>query len=299
MNIQNSSSYMFKRLEMDVSSLAFGTSGLTILLVALSLIFFAILIGMNTINSVKPANLAEAASVNEGFADASEIEVQVRAVLDQMDSNELCPLFTTIRKNMLKNAKAGQQISDQEAAKRVEADLAIKIPGGALPCPLLTYPKAGSTDLDWLDFLQKVPSDFGARVVLMAVFAEEFLTSTETTMKLALSGKGTPPVAESFAICSPDVADSRRAEKKKTPCTLPEELGPAQIKEAITKLLKQLVANKTTILKSKQIDPLIDIKPLIAQSKKSAAYLDKKAKEAESGELEMEGSIQMQPKDSA
>ena len=296
MNIQNSSSYMFKRLEMDVSSLAFGTSGLTILLVALSLIFFAILIGMNTINSVKPANLAEAASVNEGFADASEIEVQVRAVLDQMDSNELCPLFTTIRKNMLKNAKAGQQISDQEAAKRVEADLAIKIPGGALPCPLLTYPKAGSTDLDWLDFLQKVPSDFGARVVLMAVFAEEFLTSTETTMKLALSGKGTPPVAESFAICSPDVADSRRAERKNTPCTLPEELGPAQIKEAITKLLKQLVANKTTILKSKQIDPLIDIKPLIAQSKKSAAYLDKKAKEAESGELEMEGSIQMQPK---
>ena len=134
----------------------------------------------------------------------------------------------------------------------------------------------------------------------MAVFAEEFLTSTETTMKLALSGKGTPPVAESFAICSPDVADSRRAEKQKDKaCTLPEELGPAQIKEAITKLLKQLVANKTTILKSKQIDPLIDIKPLIAQSKKSAAYLDKKAKEAESGELEMEGSIQMQPKDSA
>jgi hypothetical protein len=285
MNIQNSSSYMFKRLEM---------SGLGILLVALSLIFFAILIGMNTINSVKPAKAVAAHA--EGFAD-SEIEVQVRAVLDQMDSNELCPLFAIIRKNMMKNAKAGQQISDQEAAKRVEADLAIKIPGGALPCPLLTYPKAGSTDLDWLDFLQKVPSDFGARVVLMAVFAEGFLTTTEETMKLALSGKGTPP-GEGFAICSPDVADSRRAEKQKdTTCTLPEELDPAKIKEAITKLLKELVSNKTTILKSKQIDPLIDIKPLIARSKVSAAYLDKKGKQAESGELEMEGSIQMQPKD--
>jgi hypothetical protein len=286
MNIQNSSSYMFKRLEM---------SGLGILLVALSLIFFAILIGMNTINSVKHAKAVAAHA--EGFADASEIEVQVRAVLDQMDSNELCPLFAIIRKNMMKNAKAGQQISDQEAAKRVEADLAIKIPGGALPCPLLTYPKAGSTDLDWLDFLQKVPSDFGARVVLMAVFAEGFLTTTEETMKLALSGNGTPPTGEGFAICSPDVADSRRAEKMDKPCTLPEELGPAQIKEAITKLLKELVANKTTILKSKQIDPLIDIKPLIARSKVSAAYLDKKGKQAESGELEMEGSIQMQPKD--
>ena len=46
--------------------------------------------GMNTINSVKTAKAALA----EGFADASEIEVQVRAVLDQMDSNELCPIFT-------------------------------------------------------------------------------------------------------------------------------------------------------------------------------------------------------------
>jgi hypothetical protein len=291
MNIQNSSSYMFKRLEMNGT---LGISGLGILLVALSIVFFAVLIGMNTINSV---NVPQE-PVIDGFVDSSDIEVQIRAVLDEMDSKELCPLFAVIRTNMLKNAKAGQDISDQEAAKRVEADLAVKIPGGALPCPLLNYPKAGSSDLDWLDFLQKVPSDFGARVVLMAVFAEGFLTTTEQTMKLALSGNGTPPVAENFEICSPDVADSRRAEKqnKGTSCTLPEELNPAQIKEAVTKLLKDLVGNKTTILKSKKIDPLLDIKPLIAQAKKSAEYLSKKAKQAESGELEMEGSIKMQPK---
>lgn len=279
---------MFKRLEM-------GVSGLGILLVVLSIVFFTVLIGMNTINSV---NVPQEPSI-DGFVGSSDTEVKVRAVLDQMDSKELCPLFVVIRTNMMKNAKAGQDISDQEATKRVEADLAIKIPGGALPCPLLTYPKAGSPDLEWLDFLQKVPSDFGARVVLMAIFAEGFLGTTEKTMKLALSGNGTPPVAENFAICSPDVADSRRAEKqnKGTSCILPEELGPEQIQEAITKLLKDLVANKTTILKSKKIDPLIDIKPLIAQAKKSAEYLSKKAKQAESGELEMEGSIKMQPKD--
>lgn len=267
-------------------------SGLGILLVCLSIVFFTVLIGMNTINCVNVPQTVD------GFADvASQIEVQIRAVLDEMDSNELCPLFVVIRTNMMKNAKAGQDISDQEAAKRVEADLAIKIPGGALPCPLLTYPKAGSSDLEWLDFLQKVPRDFGARVVLMAVFAEGFLATTEQTMKLALSGNGTPPVAESFAICSPDVADSRRSEKQKdTTCTLAEDLSPAQIQEAVTKLLKDLVGNKTTILKSKKIDPLIDIKPLITQAKASAAYLSKKSEQAQSGNLQMEGDIKMQPK---
>jgi hypothetical protein len=274
---------MFKRLEMAVS-------GLGLLLACLSIVFFVVLIGMNTINCV---NVPE---VIDGFADASQTEVQVRAVLDEMDSKDLCPLFVVIRTNMMKNAKAGQDISDQEAAKRVEADLAVKIPGGALPCPLLKYPKAGSSDLEWLDFLQKVPSDFGARVVLMAVFAEGFLGTTEKTMKLALSGNGTPP--EGFAICSPDVADSRRAENqnKGSSCTLPEDLNPLQIKEAITKLLKELVGNKTTILKSKKIDPLIDIKPLITKAKASAAYLSKKSEQAQNGDLQMEGDIKMQPK---
>ena len=284
---------MFKRLEMDG---VFEISGLGILLVVLSVVFFAILMGMNSINSVYTKVPTEISI--DGFADVSQTEVQIRAVLDEMDSKDLCPLFAVIRTNMIKNAKAGQDISDQEAAKRVEADLAIKIPGGALPCPLLTYPKAGSSDLEWLDFLQKVPSDFGARVVLMAVFAQGFLATTEQTMKLALSGNGTPPVAESFAICSPDVADSRRAEKqhKGSSCTLPEDLGPDQIKEAVTKLLKDLVGNKTTILESKKIDSLVDIKPLITQAKVSAAYLSKKAEQAQNGDLEMEGTIKMQPK---
>jgi hypothetical protein len=284
---------MFKRLEMDG---VFEISGLSILLVVLSMAFFIILMGMNSINSVYTKTPKK--SSIDGFADVSQTEVQIRAVLDEMDSKDLCPLFSVIRTNMMKNAKAGQDISDQEAAKRVEADLAIKIPGGALPCPLLTYPKAGSSDLEWLDFLQKVPSDFGARVVLMAVFAQGFLATTEQTMKLALSGNGTPPVAEGFAICSPDVADSRRAEKqnKGSTCTLPEDLGPDQIKEAVTKLLKDLVGNKTTILKSKKIDPLLDIKPLITQAKVSAAYLSKKSEQAQNGDLEMEGEIKMQPK---
>jgi len=285
-NIQNSSSYMFKRLEMD----------LTILLIVLSLSFFIILFGMNLVNSLSSGPGVVPSPGAEGF-EVQEIESQIRAILDPMNSEELCPLFTTIRANMAKNEKAGQDITDAEAAKRVEAELSLKISGGALPCPLLRYPKAGSTDLEWLDFLQKVPSDFGARVVLMAVYAQGFLSTTETTLKLALSGNGTPP--EGFTICSPDVADSRRAEASasaKGECTLPEDLTPAQIKEGVTTLLKKLVANKTTILKSKQIDPAINIKPLITQAKASAVYITQKSQQAQDGSLQMDGPIKMQDK---
>ena len=72
---------------------------------------------------------------------------------------------------------------------------------------------------------------------------------------------------------------------------MPEDLTPEQIKEAVTLVLKQLVAEKTTVLKRKQIDPQIDILPLIKDATKSAVYLNKKGKEAEEGHLQMTGTI--------
>lgn len=274
-------------------------NGFVILLAALSFIFLIILVGMNMVNSLQVKQ-------TDGFADspngtsatsatsASPIEIQIRKILDSMNSEDLCALYTTIRSNMAKNEKAGQDITDKEVNKRVEAALALKIPGGALPCPLLKYPIAGSTDLDWLDFLQKVPSDFGARVVLMAVYAQGFLADKEKILKDALSGNGTPPISDGFTVCSPDLATSRRAEKKDkgTVCTLPEDLSPADIQEAVTTLLKTIVAQKNTILKDKKIDPRIDITKLIKQAKVSAAYISQKSEQAQSGTLQMDGPIQ-------
>lgn len=250
--------------------------------------------GMNMVNSVQK---------KEGFSGAepakkptkSPIEIQIRKILDSMNSDGLCPLYKTIRTNMAKNEKAGQDISDQEVAKRVEAALALKIPGGALPCPLLTYPKAGSSDLEWLDFLQQVPSDFGARVVLMAIYAQGFLADKEQILKDALSGNGTPPVSDGFTVCSPDVATSRRAEKKgkgEERCTLPEDLSPEDIQEAVSTLLKTLVAKKNTILKEKKIDPNTDIEALIKKANVSATYVSQKSEQAQSGTLQMDGPIQ-------
>jgi hypothetical protein len=271
-------------------------NGLAVLLAVLSFVFIVILMGMNMVNSVQQEGFADGATKEKAKAKAkSDIEIQIHKILDSMDSKGLCPLYTTIRKNMAKNEKAGQDISDQEVNKRVEAALALKIPGGALPCPLLTYPKAGSSDLEWLDFLQQVPSDFGARVVLMAIYAQGFLADKEQILKDALSGNGTPPISDGFTVCSPDVATSRRAEKKpkaEERCTLPEDLSPEDIQEAVTTLLKALVANKNTILKEKKIDPNTDVEALIKKANVSAVYVNQKSEQAQNGSLQMDGPIQ-------
>jgi hypothetical protein len=249
---------------------------------------------MNYKNSVQQSKVISV----DGFQDVAKAgaEAQIRAVLDPMIVPEICPLYTTIRTNMKKNEMAGENgATAQEAEKRVEASLAIKIPGGALPCPLIKYPRAGATELDWLDFIQKVPTDFGARVVFMAIYAKEFLADKEKILKDTLSGDITVPMPEEgFVVCTPDLADTRRAERSKKSaqsCTLPEDLTPEQIHEAIAVILKQLVSQKNTLLKEKKIDPLIDILPLIKAATKSAAYINKKSEEAQNGTLQMDGPI--------
>jgi hypothetical protein len=139
----------------------------------------------------------------------------------------------------------------------------------------------------------------------MAIFAKKYLKSTEKLLKDALGGKGKIPPedeaelledSEGFVVCSPDVIDSRKAEKLKKgitnqACDMPEELTPAQISEAVTLVLKQLVSEKTTVLTRKKINPQIDILPLIKDATKSAEYLNKRGKEATEGTLEMTGLI--------
>jgi hypothetical protein len=267
--------------------------GLALLLGILTIICILVIIGLNLINIFQ--------KVEEGFVEkketASPIELKIRAIISPMVVPEICPLFKSIRDTSFKNEKTGSSLSDVEIIRKVEAGLALKIPGGALPCPLVVYPRPGSTDLEWLDFLQKFPKDFGARIVFMAIYAKEFLGTTETTLKAALSGNGTPPVAdtESFTVCTPDLATTRRAEQAKKPaesCILPEDLSPEQIDKAVTELLKDIVANKSTLLKEKKIDPKINIMPLIAKAKQSLAYISKKGEEAQNGTIEMDAPIQ-------
>ncbi len=243
----------------------------------------------------------EAADAGAGAPEPkfASISTQIRAVLEPMIVPELCPLFTQIRETAKKNELAGPNPpTAQEAQKRVEADLAIKIPGGALPCPLVSWPKDSASDLEWLDWLQKIPKDFGARVVLMAIYAKEFLGKQEDNLKSALSGQATGQKEGYADICTPDVIATRRAEAAKrqsesaaAACILPEDMNPKQIQESVTKLLKELVATKTKVLRDKGIDPTIDVAPLIAEANKSGSYLKQQGAAAEQGTLSMDSPV--------
>jgi hypothetical protein len=260
-----------------------------ILLGILTIAFLVLLFGMNTANRFR--------STSEGFeVQQSPLAPQIKAVLDPMiePAKDLCSVFTTVRKNMIQNEKTGQSISDKEAEQRVNAALALKIPGGALPCPLLTYPKESATDIEWLTWLSSLPPDFGARIVLMAVYAKETLQSAAQGLRSALAGNlnAATKVTEAFAVCPPDVAATRRAEKAKQgktseQCILPEDLKPEDIQEQVTRLLKRFVATKTQVLKENNIDPNTDITPLLQDAKINQAYLDKQGKAAEAGTLEI------------
>jgi hypothetical protein len=268
--------------------------GVTIIIGALTFIFIAVVLGMNFVNSIDSSYI-------ETFEDTpSTVEPQIRVILDKLTNKDICKIYDKIRSNMMKNETAGPTgVSSTEAAKRVEANLAIKIPGGALKCPLFNYPKAGSTNLEWLSFLQTIPSDFGARIVFMAIFAKDYLNEVETTLKAALSGNGVVPKVEGFAVCTPDVAATRRAEKvakSEGVCKLPEEMSQKEIEDSVTELLQKLVSQKNTILKSKDIDPDIDIEPLINEANKSLLYIDKKSQQAQDGTLAMDAPITLKPK---
>lgn len=225
---------------------------------------------------------------NPPSSNTSTIEAKVKDVLEFLTVREICPLYDMIRDTMRKNEKANQQISDEEVNRRVEKNLALKIPGGALPCPLLTYPRPGSKDLEWLEFVNSIPDDYGARIVFMAMYAKEFLNKTETDLKSALSGQRPAESTEGFAtICPPDVAASRREalNKTKESCILPETLTPDQIEDAIEEKLKRIVGTKNKLLQAQGIPVEIDIQPIIASANKSAAWLKQKKIETEQGTL--------------
>jgi len=276
--------------------------------------------------------------VKEGFNSpvASPIETQIKAILDPFIASpgvgeDLCNLFTMIRTRMALNTQAeansvagstsatGPAISNTQVQKQVEKTLAVAIPGGALSCPLLTYPIPGSTDADWLDFLSKLPPDFIGRIILMGIYAKNTLGSQEKTLKSTLGGVGDimnklsmSTNTESFTdVCPPSIADTRRLNKLNAAaqsCMLPDEMSSAEIQAAVTKLLQTLVANQNSIIQnidtlnkqtllqqtlkgSKTLDtsmltPLpFDLKGTIAAALVSMKYLQEKENAAKTGTL--------------
>lgn len=280
-------------------------NGLSMLFGVLIIVFLAVVLFLNFFNTplTKPEGFDDAPASKGQDKGQSPIETQIRAVLDPMafynspdgtpygsgntDGEQLCSLFTKVREALSKNEASGQTLSDSEVSKRVEESLRAKIPGGALPCPLLKYPVSGSSDLEWLSFLQAIPVDFGARVVLMAQYADYELTTTASKLKDALGGKvDIPALKESFiSVCPPTLANKKRDDKKQLSCELPEDLSPAQIQQAVAMILQQLVAQKTTILKANMVNPAMNIHASVKDAKAAADYLKTQQAAMQSGSL--------------
>ena len=265
----------------------------------LILIFLIVVFGMNFMNT----RLSK-----EGFvtndSKQGDTEKQVRAVLDPMtspDGEELCSVFTMVRDTLAKNEAAGKNLDDAEIAKRVEATLESKIPGGALPCPLLKYPASDATDMEWLSFVQSIPEDFGARVVLMAVYADSELSSIASQMQAVIGGNvtipkvplvsGTPAVEPFINVCPPRIAKKKRDDNEEAACKLPESLSPQEVKEGITSVLQVLVDTKNAILQSKGIIPSINIHTHVVNAKKAATYLKQKQTEIQAGTFKLSNPI--------
>ena len=281
--------------------------GLSVLLGILTAIFLIVIFGINFWNN-------QSSTVSESFVDAGSLALpiqkpvsffssQIRAVLDPLalytnpdgtpstDGNDLCTLFATVRTSM--TPPEAVSLSPSEISKKVEAQLVIDIPGGPLPCPLLQYPKDTATDIEWLTWLQDIPTDFGARVIFMAAYADTTLTGVANKMKDALAGNiELPEIREFFAnICTPTLADP----KKQAGCIPPDTLTGPQIQIAVNEILAQLVSEKDRIITSKLItDPLMTtINPHnhIINAKAAAEYLDTQKKAAETGTIKVTGTV--------
>jgi hypothetical protein len=268
--------------------------GGTILFLALSFLFLIVVIGMNIVNvNYKPL-------YEEGFADSSSnIEGQVKGVLEPMNIKGICDLYGNIREFMKESEIATNRVSEKEASSRVEASLAIKIPGGALPCPLLNYPKGGSGSLEWLNFLQSIPTDFGARVVFMALYAKKELNRREINIKASFNGNPVKTDAEFdkedmepfTGLCPPTVADTRRAEqlnKENSDCKLPEDMSEDDIQSAVKELLDTIVKTRSSILTKRGVDPKIDLTSVLASAEASMKYIVKMKGKAKEGTLATE-----------
>jgi len=154
----------------------------------------------------------------------------------------------------------------------------------------------------------------------MAIYAKNTLGSQEKTLKSSLGGVADnmnklsmSTNTESFTdVCPPSLADTRRLNKLNAAsqtCMLPDEMSPAEIQAAVTKLLQTLVANqnstiqtidtmnKQAVLKQLSVDtkktpdtstivPLpFDLKATIAAALVSMKYLQKQENAAKTGTL--------------
>lgn len=204
----------------------------------------------------------------------SEIQKTIRQTLDKLalntspdgtatsDGSDLCGIFDNLRKGMAMSERAKQipidailapgtkpesksQLSDAEIVRRVEANMAYEIPGGPLNCPLIQYPSTAQSDADWVKWLQGLPRDFGARVIFMAVYADEKLASMYSNVHNTIN---TPAdVTESFiTTTTPQLIAVTQTNSQASSNTDPASMSPAELSDTVKLILDDMVAVKNS-----------------------------------------------------
>ena len=152
------------------------------------------------------------------------------------------------------------------------------IPGGALPCPLVDYPSAGASDIEWLGWFQNIPPDFGARVVFMVLFADNTITPQKDSLeKMITQG------FEDTAVCTPELIALKKQIDSAGKCMMPTDMTADQITTSVDTIIQQLEDTKKKLLKGNISAELLenptalfaDMKTRIARAKDAINYLNK------------------------
>jgi hypothetical protein len=238
----------------------------------------------------------------------SEVEKKIRAELDPYLDPAFCDVYAQLRMVVAQNIQGNTAKPTEDTLKKVDAYLSTEITLPPLPCPVFTYPTG--TELDWLVFLNALPTDIRAKYVLMCVYAQREMKFRAENVKIALS-RGTPipdaqkDIAENqriskkvmlsafptegftsiVGICPVSVQDTRRMERKNAGCLMPEDMTHDEIVQSVTNILQKMSDDKKSILAEKYISPDLDVKPFLQDAKVNSDYLKKMAAKALDGSL--------------
>ena len=280
----------------------------------LTLVFLIMLYGMNTANSfniITHSAVATTKAQEEPFANMIPVpsagETKIRKSMDALafyttpdgspaiEGKSVCGFITNLRDGMIqKESRATPELGSTDIAHRVDTELRLAIPGGPLTCPLLQYPASGTEDADWLAWLQSIPTDFGARVVFMIIYADENITPNEQTLKDSIQGVQDMKGNEGFqGICTPDLIRNKAEHDSAESCIMPSDITPAQIAVAVDTILTQLLRSRAQILLKKfgkdySLDPTkiyLDMKTRVARTQHALDYIKEQKDQADKSGL--------------
>lgn len=245
----------------------------------------------------------------EGFESTSstisEVEVKIRAYLDQYVSNDLCTVYTEMRNVLAKSIQENSLPPTPDTLTKVEASLTKELTVPPLACPPFNYP-TGHSEVEWINFLNSIPVNIGAVFVIMAVYAQRELAYRVNNIKSSLAGQDIVPEekkndAEKLRIFTKTVLSSLNTEgfnsiiglcpitaqaaRITSPCSMPQDLTPEEIVQTMENIFKKMDEQKTTILSSMYIAPDIDVKPFIEDALKNIVYIKGLVSKASDGTL--------------